>query len=346
MIKYVYCLIVLTCAGIPLTVSAAEDAVGAWANLYGGTLGNRGFFPVCNVVYYNEDGSYAEARSRCSSIPVNRSPSTLATITDEKILQELKLAQSLASELGSSRGDEWVWSGLEKVSHNTEESVSNIYDKEDWKWTDGSILGSLGQWDKNYPITEISHGEECDSDNCLPNHVTINREGVLHNDYDYNRHSSVCQYDNRYIISSKQVTWSEAKSLCESVGLQLAVVTDADLPRLKATMKFFLNNPNSDSHPFDAKNWIWIGGTDQKEEGVWSWAYKNSLTRISDEIFSKLQWRKIKNSKKSQPDNAHRLRNGSIGQHVLAVSLLGEFDDSYDDPKRKRGFACQCPLPT
>ena len=205
---------------------------------------------------------------------------------------------------------------------------------------DGKMDHALGA---NYPTTEITHRDDCEGHNCLPNHATVNSQGLLHNDYDYRKHSSACQYDGRYIVSTKKVSWSDAKDLCEGIGLQLARITAYDVPQFKATVKFFLNLPHPNTHPFDENTWFWIGGTDKKEEGKWGWAYKNTLTRISDEILNKLPWRKIKNSKKTQPDNAQRLPKSSKTQNVMAVSLFGEFDDSYDDPVRTRGFVCQCP---
>jgi serine/threonine protein kinase len=101
-------------------------------------------------------------------------------------------------------------------------------------------------------------------------------------------------------------TWHAAKEKCERLNGRLAVVTD------QATWTFVKG--------LLGDKWAWLGATDEKSEGVWSWVDGSSMT--------------LKKWQSGEPNNR------DAKQHYLKASMKGW----RDDPKQSSevdGYLCE-----
>lgn len=113
-----------------------------------------------------------------------------------------------------------------------------------------------------------------------------------------------------YMVFDKSVTWPEARRRCRRMGGYLACVTSK---QENAFLKRF------------AKGVVWLGATDEHEEGVWRW--------ITGEESTFTDWQK------GQPDNA-----GEGEDWLTLNSGRGRRDEgSWGDsgPAAKRHFVCE-----
>jgi hypothetical protein len=169
---------------------------------------------------------------------------------------------------------------------------------------------------------------------CFQNQVRVNQKTTFWDDsWDFVAHPYACDYKGKYILSGLFLTWNDAVKACKRAGLSLATVrSKADVKQMKQAIEFFLGEGDDSWTVWDSKNWVWLGGSDRNAEGNWRWLNGDPVQSWN------VPWRK-----KSGNDNADYLR-GANGQHALAFSRWGEFDDSFHDhKKRKRNFACECP---
>ena len=128
-------------------------------------------------------------------------------------------------------------------------------------------------------------------------------------------------------------THSEAKQNCDVLGLELAVVhSDEENEKLLEDIQTSFDR-HPDAKKFAHDNWLWIGGTDSKEEGVWVDVY-------TEKQLTYFNW------DKKQPDNwigkKGKYYYNEGGQDYLAINReSGLWDDSF--ATHPRPYACRCP---
>ena len=102
--------------------------------------------------------------------------------------------------------------------------------------------------------------------------MRINHKGEWDDTFKQMKHPYACDYQGKYILSNEPKTWVDAKEACAAAGLSLAMVRNTgEVEEMKAAMKYFLGEYDSTSKTFDNRNWIWLGGNDIEEEGVFKW---------------------------------------------------------------------------
>jgi hypothetical protein len=109
-----------------------------------------------------------------------------------------------------------------------------------------------------------------------------------------------------YRFYPEHPTWHAARDKCVKAGGMLAVVPD------KATWDFIKR--------LVGEQWVWLGATDEKSEGVWTWLDGTAMT------FKKWQ--------KDEPNNT------GAKQHYLRVSSKGWRDDEKQAPEVV-GYVCE-----
>ena len=80
------------------------------------------------------------------------------------------------------------------------------------------------------------------------------------------------------------MTWTNAKAYCEGLGGHLATITSAEEQAFIEQLLLV-----------GQKNQYWLGGTDEQQEGVWTW--------VTGEPWSYTNW------DPGQPDNYHGLED-------------------------------------
>ena len=102
-------------------------------------------------------------------------------------------------------------------------------------------------------------------------------------------------------------TWWEAKFACDDIGGELVVISTAE--------------ENEFVRRLAKNNLIWLGGTDEFEEGIWTWD--------NGEPF------KFKNWAESQP-------SGNNGFNFLVLDgKLGKWSDTTDFSGKVKGYICE-----
>jgi len=289
-----------------------------------------GVYPTCQIVLFSELLDYDAAEKKCENFDIGTGGGTgnLATVNDEDKNTDLKLLLEMAYPYKGRDhrwdNDQWVWAGMRKTKNNDGDKKAREYNALDWEWADGSHPGEFFKWMKNQP-------DQRKDGNNLQNQMRINHQGEWDDTFKYKTHPYACDYQGKYILSANMKTWSDAKKACETAGLTLAKVrSDKEVEEMMAAGNSFLGPRDESLKTWDSRNWIWLGGTDAEEEGVWKWVDGTPIL-----YFDEMNWRR------PNPDNAAYL--GEETQNYLAFSRWGEFDDSFDDKKRRRPFACQCP---
>lgn len=116
---------------------------------------------------------------------------------------------------------------------------------------------------------------------------------------------------NYYKVFFENLSWQEAKRRCESMGGYLAIVTN------KAEDEFL--SAISRSH-------VWIGATDEREKGQWTWVDGTTLSYSNWDI--------------GEPNNASDPRTGQ-GEHYLMISKYAKWNDLSLDSPIIKGFICE-----
>ncbi len=114
----------------------------------------------------------------------------------------------------------------------------------------------------------------------------------------------------KYFVYDDSISWNRARVRCADASGQLAVIPD------QATQTFITELANGRS--------LWIGASDQKKEGVWTWV---DGTKMDFRAFAS-----------SQPNNA-----GENGQNFLACRSGGFWYDADDKDEVIRGYICEWP---
>ena len=294
----------------------------------------EGVYPTCNMVLFSETVDYYTADERCKKFSLGtgkRLEGNLATVSNEEKNIDLKLLLGMAYETSSGKwaDEEWVWVGLRKTKNNKARQKGQEYNAKDWSWADGTTPQDFNIWMKDQPDQKIS---KIDGVKYLQNQLRINHKGEWDDTYAYRTHPYACDYHGKYVLSATLKSWSNAKSACEDAGLTMAKVRNSqEIEEITAAGQYFLGPVNETLRIYDPTNWIWLGGNDADEESIWNWNDGKAI-----KWFDEMPWRE------PQPDNSD-LMSGGKTQNYLAISKWGEFDDSFDTPKRERPFACQCP---
>lgn len=300
---------------------------------------DSGTFATCKIVFFSTPVTFDEADQNCKNFNIGSGrgeEGNLVTVNDDTKNSDLKLLLDMAYPADAPEQKEnkwgptnWVWAGLRKTKNNRNKKPGP-YSAEDWQWADGSNPNEFFKWMKNQPDQRrLKKGKSgCDEKFCYQNQMRINHKGSWDDTYKYRKHPYACDYNGKYILSGDMVTWVKAKAVCEAAGLFLASVrNDKEVEEMKAAATYFLGEADFAWKTWDDNNWIWLGGTDMEEEGVWKWQNGDLVESWA------VPWRQ-----KAGKDNAGK------GQHALAFSRWGEFDDSFQNKrKRLRPFACQCP---
>ncbi len=122
-----------------------------------------------------------------------------------------------------------------------------------------------------------------------------------------------------YKVFDQKTSWHEAQAACVEIGGHLAIVHDADENR------FILNLAGK-----AGVGAVWLGATDEKQEGEWLWVNGQKMT--------------FKNWHPTQPNN----KMNSEHYLILMVSwpkdpsLVGTWHDQPDNSvQHTPGFVCQ-----
>ena len=300
---------------------------------------DAGTFATCNIVFFSKPVTYNEADNNCKNFDIGSGRGengNLVTVNDDLKNSDLKLLLEMAypaaepEQANNKWGPtSWVWAGLRKTKNNNNKKPGK-YSPGDWEWADGSNPKDFYKWMKKQPDQRrLKKGKSgCDEKYCYQNQMRINHRGLWDDTYKFKKHPYACDYKGKYILSGDKVTWAKAKDKCAAAGLFLASVRNpAEVEEMKEAAVYFLGKADPAWKTWDDNNWIWLGGNDKEEEGTWKWQNGDLVEDWA------VPWRA-----KAGKDNAGR------GQHALAFSRWGEFDDSFHKKKiRLRPFACQCP---
>jgi hypothetical protein len=321
---------------------------------------DNGVIATCNIVFFSELVTYDEADNNCKSFDIGSGrgeEGNLVTVDDKAKNGDLQTLLEMAypkeeQDEWKWGGKRWVWAGLRKTKNTNLTNVERgDYNPLDWEWANGSHPTNFSKWlnfnkkkaqpdqmsiKKGSTLNFDGDDNTCDEDpRCFQNQMRINHNGKWDDTYKFRKHPYACDYKGKYILSNVPKTWESAKDACEDAGLHLAKVRNPDeVDEMKAAMNFFLGPADDSWNNWNSNNWIWMGGDDLEEEGIWRY--------LDGEMVEtwEMPWRK-----NAGKDDAKFLEvPGRRGQHALAISRWGEFDDSFHDTdKRMRPFACQCP---
>eukprot|EP00116_Pleurobrachia_bachei_P006319 sb/3466581/ len=222
------------------------------------------------------------------------STGNLVTVNDEIKEHDVTLLLNAAKPNldDMSAPDNWLWSGLTRVRNN--DGGEHPYDVADWEWTSGSNLTSAYEkWIDGAPEYH-------------QNQVAINHDGDWNDTYVEKEHPYACDYKGKYVVSPARMTWPDAKVACENAGLTLAMVKDQeDADELVYLMGLILGSRYNEQYHYH--NWVWTGGNDITDEGVYVWP---DGTEVED--FAAIAW------EDPQPDNAKYIKG--YEQDVLQFS--------------------------
>ncbi|MFW5798367.1 MAG: C-type lectin domain-containing protein, partial [Planctomycetota bacterium] len=115
---------------------------------------------------------------------------------------------------------------------------------------------------------------------------------------------------HHYMVFNKNVSWVEARRRCRQMGGYLACVTSREENRFLKRL---------------ARGVVWLGATDENEEGVWRW--------ITGEESTFTDWQK------GQPDNANDGEDWLTLNPGRGRRDQGSWSDS--GPTAKRRFVCE-----
>ena len=125
-----------------------------------------------------------------------------------------------------------------------------------------------------------------------------------------NQVSAMADYgDHQYYLFETATTWSKAEQFCQTVGGHLAAITT---PLEQRRIELLLKKAVGSSY--------WIGGSDEKTEGLWSWS--------SGEEMDYTRWRSGEPSNSDAGDN--------LTENYLEIYTDGDWNDN--SAKAERGF--------
>ena len=337
----IFLVLVALCYSGDISRAVNQDQIKGLKKLLKGL--DAGVYTTCSIVFFSEKVTYDVADDRCKNFNIGSGrgeEGNLVTVNDDEKNQDLKILLEMAYPEKDQPKDKWtdtkwVWAGLRKTKNN-KDTKPGPYDPLDWEWADGSHPTDFKSWHKNQPDQRaLKPGQKgCnESPRCFQNQMRINHKGLWDDTYTFKTHPYACDYKGKYVLSNDFKTWEQAKEACAAAGLHLAKIrSQAEVEEVKDAMEYFLTPKDENWSKWDSNNWIWTGGNDLNDEGVWLWLDGSPVESWD------IPW--IEGAGK---DNAAYL-NGAEGQHALAISRWGEFDDSFHKhQKRKRPFACQCP---
>jgi len=124
--------------------------------------------------------------------------------------------------------------------------------------------------------------------------------------------------------------WTDAVADCKNKGMELALPkTPEENAQLQHDlMASFETHPNAIK--FAHENWLWLGATDEKEEGTW-------LTAKDNKLLEYYNWDRKQPDNKQAPDHTYPDTQNVAGIH----RGTGRWDDSFEHYKLP--YACLCP---
>lgn len=310
---------------------------------------------TCRYLLFKHKDTWEHSKDHCDNInmPMTNGGARLASVHTSHENREIRTLLQLAfgiKQVGRYwNRDNWVWVGLQKIKDNSrrlkknERGRSNFYkQKNNWIWPDGKVP-EFSNWLKKMPDQQKKKKK-------YQNNLMINKKGQWDDTFSYIKGPHACNYCGRYIVVEAQVTWPNAKELCKSYGLTMAIIRNQfDNEELAWAANITLG-PDPWPKRWNSSNWIWIGaeeimGEDGNGTEVWQHHDGTPMEWNADwePNTTKEQWEhwneKQKWDRKQQPDN-WVLERGE--QDKIAVSRINmKWDDSY--AWHKRPFACMCP---
>ena len=348
MLKFIAVLVLVNIAATGKRYAGVDNRSGMKRLLQGMT---NNVSATCDVFFFSTPRNYKDATKTCQKLQIGKKAKkgNLVTADSPSKTASLMFLFDIAYPLNSTAASaKWVWIGLQKVLNNTEKykrtskaKVLKAYDANEWQWKGtGESPVNYSKWPKKRKLgqpdqTYIRKGKQgCSTrEGCFQNQVKISQEtGYWADSWNFDSHPFACDYEGKYIISGEHLTWERAQKACRRAGLTLAMVRNKrDVTVMKKAMQYFLGDEESSWGTWDNRNWVWLGGNDLKQEGTWEWLNGKAVETWD------VPWKD-----KAGKDNAQNVRK-SDGQHVLAFSRDGQFDDSHHKHKTKiRPFACQC----
>lgn len=310
-------------------------------------------YATCELVLFTTYTSYKDASKKCTNFQIGKKSKkgNLVTVDSKTkagnlmFLYDIGIPPPMRPPNDAFAPPNWVWTGLEKVQNRdvkgkNKREVKN-YDPNEWKWQGtGKSPVDYSNWPKKRKRGQPDHAylknkkDGCSTrGGCYQNQVRVNSEAEWDDGWDFEEFPFACDYRGKYILSNKHMTWEKAKKACSKAGLSLAMVrSKREVKEMEQAIEYFLGPGSDEWETFDPRNWVWLGGNDIQEEGVYVWLNGKKVQTWD------VPWRH-----KAGEDNADYIKN-TDGQHAIAFSRWGEFDDSFHEhKKRQRPFACQCP---
>jgi len=313
-------------------------------------------YATCEIVFFNTPMNYADASSACRNIEIGR-PSSLVTVDsitkNSHVMFAFDYAFDNDAAAASSDENQYIWAGLKKVRNNDvvydkkymkkKKNVDKEYNAEDWVWASNRQSPvDFDKWPKkktnarpNQEYMAYNANKGClEEEGCFQNQLKISSgsdNGFWEDAWAFEEHPFACDYRGKYLVSGELQTWSKAKAICHNGGMVLASVRSMEEVReLRDAIDYFLGPQTEEYKKFDGRNWVWLGATDEEEEGVWRY--------LDGEVMEDwgIPW-----MAKAGNDNA-MIGRKSTGQHHLAMNRDGMMDDSNDVRAIKKMFACEC----
>ena len=313
---------------------------------------SNNFYATCELALFTTPTDYVKATKECKNfkIGIKAKKGNLVTVDSKTKAGNLMFLYDLAVPEDTRPPERfdpvnWIWTGLKKVQNREvrgkNKKAVKSYDPNEWKWQGtGKSPVEYSKWPKKKNLRQPDQSylkkkkKGCQTKGgCHQNQMRLDAQASWDDGWVFEEFLYACDYKGKYILSNQQKTWESAKKACKRAGLSLAMVrSKREVNEMKLAIEYFLGPGSQEWDTFDYKNWVWLGGNDIKEEGVFRWL-NNKPVQTWD-----VPW-----MDKAGQDNASYIKN-TDGQHAIAFSRWGEFDDSFHGhKKRKRPFACQCP---
>jgi len=130
----------------------------------------------------------------------------------------------------------------------------------------------------------------------------------------FEKAGTVNYQNHKYDLYLTRLSFEDAKLKCEELGGHLATITSAE--------------ENTAVKELAGNNTVWIGATDDTEEGTWTW--------VSDEEFAYSNWQS------GEPNNnASEYAPDSAENYLLLNGNNGYWQDSVDANYTVSGFICE-----